>query len=281
MKKNLTKATATTVETPTAIAPETTPTAVAPVTPKDLAEAQDMAEAKGIDYVGKNLAQLTAELNGTVIGQEKDKTKAIKVKKEIEVPANVDPAIKAAIDKANAEIAIAKAKVQEAKEAAKKEKDEKKAAADKEKADRVAKIQAEKAEKEATAKKEAEEFEAKKAEREKALAAAEELLGVVTISFNEAKAKMDEATAAVSELKKLLGQKVPSVKKAGTGGGGARVVDMTKYVVGQEYPEVNNKGNIVAATCKGVVGSAGRGKFYKFKETLSGNIFHIRAHAED
>jgi hypothetical protein len=263
------------------------------VAPKDLAEAQDMAEQAGIDYVGKTLDQLTSELTGGV--PPSPKKKLVKVKKSIEVPTNVDPAIKAAIDKANAEIAIAQAKVAEAKEQQKKAKDEAKAKAEAEKAERIAKINAEKAAKEAEAKKATEELEARKAEATKYLEEAEKVVAEkqavvertgqelkdASAAANLATQELKDAISAANGWKSILGQKVATVKTSTGTRVGTKVVDMTKYEVGQTYT-VSNKGTMVEATCKCIInGGADRKKFYKFKETVSGNVFHIRAYAED
>lgn len=280
----------TTISTPVINAESTTPAdeegpkvptdAPLVVAPRDLAEAQDMAEAKGIDYVGRNLEQLTAALNAGSTPPATTK-KLVKVKKEIEVPANVDPAIKAAIDKANAEIAIAKQKVSDAKELAAKQKAETKAKAEAEKADRVAKIQADREAAAKIAEEAAKALEEKKAEATAKLTEAEahleRLKGQAELANNAVKVAQD----AVNGFKAILGQKVPGVKTTRAAGTGAKVADMTKYEIGKTYT-VNNKGVMVEATCVRVNGDGIKAKkFYRFKETATGNVFHFRAYAED
>lgn len=246
------------------------PIVIKRVEPKDLAEAQDLAEAAGIDYVGRNLIQLTAYLNGETPGHEATK-KVIKLPLEHEVSTNVHPTIKAAIDKANAEIAIARAKVSELRENAKKIKDENKVKLEAEKAVRVAKIKADNEAKEIADK----ELAGKKSEIEKFLLDEENVLAGSVVSLALIQSTITLTKLKIAEYKKVLGLK----KERGVIV--VRVKDLTKYTPGTEY-EIEHEGATVKVLCKNVfTGSKTGNKFYKFNEVGTGRIIRRRAHAEE
>lgn len=232
-----------------------------------LAEAQDAAEAEGIEFIGKTLDQLIKDLTKKAeAAAPAPAKKVVKTPPVHKTPEGVDPAIKAAIDKANADIALAKQKVAEAKEAQKKqiEENKKKWAEEKQAAEEAArklKEEAKKQKEEAEAKaKEA--LEANRAENEKKLADAEATLANLENVVAEAKLSIAAAKVQVAEAKKALGQKVAKV----SGGGKERAPkDLTVYTPGESYQIMDN-GALVEVTCKRTfVGSKSGNTFYQFK----------------
>lgn len=233
-----------------------------------LAEAQDAAEAEGIEFIGKTLDQLIKDLTKKAeAAAPAPAKKVVKTPPVHKTPEGVDPAIKAAIDKANADIALAKQKVAEAKEAQKKqiEENKKKWAEEKaaaEEAARKLKEEAKKQKEEAEAKaKEA--LEANRAENEKKLADAEAELLEADKNFLAAKEAISAAKVKIAEAKKALGQKVA---KASSGKGKERAPkDLTVYTPGETY-QIMDGGVLVEVTCKRTfVGSKSGNTFYQFK----------------